>query len=94
MSDDLSTVCVGDHVTDRDKDDDVIMVVVGRSPIPAKDWNINRSMTVADVNEEYPENDTVIEVIFPQKHHLDVDDASQYAYPQSRLRQVEPVHDS
>lgn len=88
----MSTLHVGDHVTDKEKDDDVTMIVVGRSPHTADEWRIDADTTVADVNPEYPADDKIIEVIFPQKGDLDIDDQSRYAYPRSRLELTDAVH--
>jgi len=90
--DDLATLQIGDHVTDRDADTDATMIVVGRPPETAAEYDID-GYTVADANPDHPEDDTVLEVVFPKRRHIDIGDAERYAYPRSRLDRVTPVHE-
>jgi hypothetical protein len=93
MSDDLLPIHVGDHVTDRDdEDDDTTMLVVGLDTLQADAYELgDPGPTVAEVNPEHPEEDDVVEVIFARRTDLDVE-KKRYAYPRSRLRIVEPIH--
>jgi hypothetical protein len=93
MPSDQLPVDVGDHVQDRD-DDDATMVVVGVAVESASEYDLQPGgPTVADVNEAYPSDDTVIEVVFPERTDVDISSRKQYAYPRSRLEAVARVHD-
>ena len=89
---DLPSLHVGDHVTDRE-DDDAPMLVVGRSPQPAAHYSIGDGQTVADVNPEYPPEDHVFEVVYPERGTVDVPSLEAYAFPRSRLELDTAVHD-
>ncbi len=93
MPDELPSLHVGDHVTDRDSDDNAPMLVVGRSPQPAAHYNLGDDQTVADVNPEYPAGDDVLEVVYPERASIDVGNLDVYAFPRSRLELDSPVHD-
>jgi hypothetical protein len=88
---------IGDHVRDRDADADAAtMLVVGRAVEPADEYVIDgtgEDQTVADYNDDYPADDRVVEVVFPKRTDIDVADSPRYAYPQSRLERVSPIHD-
>jgi len=94
----LPALHVGDHVTDRDaeeddEDDVATMLVVGLDTHRADAYELgDGGPTVAEVNPAYPKTDDVIEVTFPQRTDLDVD-KKRYAYPRSRLRLEHPIHD-
>ncbi|SNZ18234.1 hypothetical protein SAMN06269185_3303 [Natronoarchaeum philippinense] len=94
MSDDLPPIKIGDHVTDREDDEDsATMLVVGLDTLRADAYELgDGGPTVAEVNPEYPETDDVVEVIFPQRTDLDVD-KKRYAYPRERLSLETPLHD-
>ncbi|WP_052367751.1 hypothetical protein [Haloferax sp. ATB1] len=93
----LPRLHVGDHVTDRDADEDeeddiATMLVVGLDTLRADAYELSDDgPTVADVNPAYPETDDVVEVTFPQRTDLDVD-KKRYAYPRSRLQLEHPLH--
>jgi hypothetical protein len=91
----LPPVHVGDHVTDRDDQDDdgATLLVVGLSPQPANHYTVTGEQTVADYNEDYPEDDDVVEVTFPERTDIDITGRGQYAYPRTRLKLVAPLHD-
>lgn len=89
---DLPSLHVGDHVTDRE-DDDAPMLVVGRSPQPAAHYSIGDGQTVADVNPEYPPEDHVFEVVYPERGTVDVPSLEAYAFPRGRLKLTTPIHD-
>ncbi|OYR71525.1 hypothetical protein DJ71_20485 [Halorubrum sp. E3] len=92
MTEDLPALDVGDYVVDRDGEDDARrLLVVGLSPVPAGNHEVNDGRTVADANPDHPADD-VIRVIFPKESGLDVDGHQRYAYPRSRLRRVAAVH--
>lgn len=94
MSDqELRSLHVGDHVTDRDSDDDAPMLVVGRSPQPAAHYSLGDDQTVADVNPEYPPEDHVLEVVYPERGTVDVPSLDAYAFPRGRLELTTPIHD-
>ncbi|WP_053773071.1 hypothetical protein [Halorubrum tropicale] len=93
--DDLPALDVGDHVVDRDNEDEPRrLLVVGLSPVPADNYEVDGGRTVADANPDYPADDDVIRVIFPKGSGLDVDGHQRYAYPRSRLRRVAAVQDA
>jgi len=91
LNNDLPTLDVGDHVTDRD-DPDATMLVVGTPLARAKTYEIDDGTTVADVNPDYPAADHVVEVVFPERTTVDVGNLPAYAYPRERLQRVEAVH--
>ncbi|GGO03755.1 hypothetical protein [Haloarcula pellucida] len=88
----LPPLHVGDHVEDR-KDTEAAMVVVGKQLGAADDYDVDGWGTVADYNQDYPSDDDVIEVTFPDRTTADIDAPDRYAYPRSRLALVSPVHD-
>jgi len=85
---------VGDHVTDRE-DRDRKMVVTGVPPGMTADeyeFKAHGSMkTVAEVNEDYPASDQVVEVKFVAKDKAYLP-KEKYAYPESRLEVVNSLH--
>ncbi|WP_137288612.1 hypothetical protein [Natronorubrum halophilum] len=84
---------VGDHVQDE-QDPDATMVVVGLDTLRADAYELKDSgPTVADVNPEYPTEDDVVEVIYPQRTDLELEGKKRYAFPKSRLEVVARVHD-
>ncbi|RDZ53103.1 hypothetical protein C5C07_15320 [Haloferax sp. Atlit-4N] len=93
----LPRLHVGDHVIDRDADEDdsldiAAMLVVGLDTLRADAYKLaDDGPTVADVNPAYPATDDVVEVTFPQRTDLDVE-KKRYAYPRSRLRLEHPLH--
>jgi hypothetical protein len=90
-ADELQDVFVGDHVADRE-DDDATLLVVAVSPQQANEYDVGEA-TVADYNEEYPEDDDVVEVVYAQRTCVDIENARRYAFPRSRLRVTAPAHD-
>lgn len=90
--DPLATLQVGDHVTDREADTEATMLVVGTPAESAAEYDID-GYTVADANPGYPDDDAVLEVVFPKRRHIDIGDAERYAYPRSRLKRVRPIHE-
>ena len=86
------TLNVGDHVTDRE-DDDATLVVVGTPPSQADEYECGKGNTVAEYNADYPSDDMVIEVVYPQRTTVDIESPQRYAFPRSRLALDEPVHD-
>jgi hypothetical protein len=91
---DLPALHVGDHVQDRD-DPDATLVVVGLPLQRAATYVVDEDSgaTVADYNDDYPETDHVIEVVFPQRTDVFLEEQRTYAFPRSRLELAEPVHD-
>lgn len=93
MTEDLPALDVGDYVVDRDAEDDARrLLVVGLSPVPADNYEVDDGRTVAEANPGRPADDDVIHVIFPKESGLGVDGHQRYAYPGSRLRRVAAVH--
>lgn len=90
---DLPGLGVGDHVRDRD-DPDATMVVVGLPLQRAATYEIDDGETVADYNAGYPETDHVIEVVYPQRTDVSLDELREYAFPRSRLERVAAVHEA
>jgi len=83
---------VGDHVTDREDDDsNATLLVVGVPPVQADERDAG-GKTVAEWNPEYPADDDVVEVIYPQRTDVDVTNGKRYSFPRSRLRLETPIH--
>jgi len=91
--DELPRLHIGDQVTDRDEGEEAAtMLVVGLDTLQADAYPLgDEGPTVADVNPGYPETDDVVEVTFPQRTDMDVDN-KRYAYPRSRLQLKRPIH--
>ncbi|OVE83181.1 hypothetical protein [Natronolimnobius baerhuensis] len=83
---------VGDHVTDRE-DQDATMLVVNLDTLRADAYELESGPTVADVNPDYPADDDVVEVVFPQRTDVTLEALKPYAYPRSRLQLETPIHD-
>ena len=84
---------VGDHVTDREEDESKPMLVAGIPGHLAREYRVEgANKTVAELNEEYPKADGVVEVVFVQKTDTNLSDLKRYAYPASRLKRRHPVH--
>ncbi len=65
-TDALPALHIGDHVTDRDDDDGAPMIVVGLDTLRADAYELgNGGPTVAAANPDYPEQDDVVEIVFP-----------------------------
>ena len=88
---------VGDHVQDREADDERTMVVVATPAEQADEYVVDGEdeleATVAEYNEDYPADDTVVEITYPQRTATDLNDGQRYAFPRSRLQLVDSVHD-
>lgn len=82
---------VGDHVSDKDVDDRRA-VVVRVTDIRADEYTIKGNVTVAESNEDYPEDDPVIEVRYANNHTASLTDET-FAYPESRLEIENRLHD-
>lgn len=82
---------VGDHVTDRE-DRDRRMLVVGIPPgVRADQYEFKQDTTVADVNEDYPDDDRVIEVKFVSETESYLPN-KKYAYPAGRLEVISSLN--
>ena len=91
-SKELPPIYVGDHVTDRDDEDGATMLVIGLPVADASEYEV-KGQTVAKYNPDYPSDDDVIEVVYPQRTDVDVRDSQTYAFPRSRLVVEQPIHD-
>ncbi|AHG00933.1 hypothetical protein HALLA_12200 [Halostagnicola larsenii XH-48] len=89
---DREPIDIGDHVQDRD-DPDSTMVVVGLPLEPANEVTARGDKTVADFNTDYPADDDVVEVVFPDRTDVEIEPLTQYGYPRSRIEIVAHVHD-
>ena len=92
----LPTLHVGDHVTDREDDgdedeDSATMLVVRTEPTTAEEAQAG-DKTIAEHNPDYPADDAVINVVYPQRTDVNVDSLTEYGFPRSRLRLEEPIH--
>lgn len=86
---------IGDHVTDREETEEKPMLVVGIPGHLAREYRVEgANATVAELNEEYPKADAVVEVVFAQKTDTDLLNSKRYAYPASRLRHRNSIHPS
>jgi len=83
---------VGDHVRDRESDDEETLLVVGIPGGVASGYTIGGGETVADYNLDYPEDDEVVEVVYPQRTHSGIP-TDTYAFPRTRLERIAAVHD-
>jgi len=84
---------VGDHVTDREEEESKPMLVAGIPGHLAREYRVEgANATVAELNEEYPKADEVVEVVFVQKTDTDLSNLKRYAYPSSRLKRRNAVH--
>jgi len=87
-------LAVGDHVRDREADDDTTLLVVGLPGEAAGDWPVNDGPeTVAEYNEDYPASDPVVQIVYPQRTDTALEDKPVYSFPRSRLVRVAPIHD-
>lgn len=91
MSTDYPELHVGDHVTDRE-DEGAPLLVVGKSANSADEYYAE-GMRVADYNPSYPDDDAVVEAVYPERAAVSLDTREAYAFPRSRLELVEPIHD-
>lgn len=91
MSDERPPLHVGDHVTDRE-DDDAPLLVVGRPADEADEYHVD-GVPLSEYNPSYPDDDNVIEAVYPQRSDIALDAEKTYAFPRSRLRIDEPIHD-
>lgn len=82
---------VGDDVIDREGDD-APLLVVGKSANQADEYYVD-GMRVADYNPSYPNDDAVIEAVYPKRAAVSLDASKSYAFPRSRLELAEPIHD-
>lgn len=89
---DLPALHVGDHVTDREDDDNPPLVVVKLPTENASDYDVN-GQSIADYNPDYPPTDDVIEVAYAQRTDVALETQNAYGFPRSRLRLVTPLHD-
>lgn len=64
MSDDQPQLMIGDHVLDKEDDDGATLLVTAVSPKLAMEYAVG-DKTVAAYNEDYPQDDRVIEVRYP-----------------------------
>jgi len=84
---------IGDMVADKNRPDDVRLIVVGLSDLQANEKRYNGINTVADANPGYPEDDAVVLCIYSDAlDNPTVDpEKDSYAFPRSRLELVESV---
>jgi hypothetical protein len=88
------TLHVGDHVQDREADDDTTLLVTGLPGEAAANWPVNDGPeTVAAYNEDYPASDMVVQVVYPERTDQSVGEKREYSFPRSRLALEHPVHD-
>ena len=91
--DELPQLHVGDHVSDRTKDDGPKMLVVRVSRNTAGEyWLPDGDKTVAEYNDCDPDDD-VYQVEFLDRTTKDIDAPKRYPYPRSTLRLENPIHD-
>jgi len=84
---------IGDHVTDREEDEEKPILVVGVSGHLARDYRVEgANATVAELNPQYPKADEVVEVVFVQKTDTNLANSKRYAYPSSRLKHRNSIH--
>lgn len=84
---------VGDHVQDE-QDPDATMLVVNLDTLQADAYELeDGGPTIADLNSEYPADDDVVEVVYPNRTDLSLENKERYAFPKSRLEVENRVHD-
>lgn len=83
-------ISVGTTVTDREGDDESELLVVALTSAIADQYHLEGTpKTIADVNEEYPADDPVVEAVYLHDEVVDVAHEKRYAFPKSRLRAIE-----
>lgn len=87
----LPTLHVGDHVTDRERDDDAPLIVVGRPPETVAEYEVDGE-PLTEYNPEHPGDDDVVEAVYAKRTDIEVSDQT-YAFPRSRLRLAAAIHD-
>ena len=91
---DRPSLRVGDHVIDREDDEDAsVMLVVELTLERADTVYIDDDTTVADVNADEYATDDVIRVIYPIAGQTHVDNHEPYNFPRGRLERVAAIHD-
>jgi len=90
--DELPALHVGDHATDREDPDDPPLVVTGLPLQRAATYDADGT-SLAEYNPGYPPEDHAIEVAYAQRTDVYLEEQQTYAFPRSRLRLVEPLHD-
>lgn len=86
---------VGDHVTDREEDEEKPMLVVSIPGHTAREYRVEGvNKTVAELNPDYPKADEVVEVVFARRTDSDLGNKKRYAYPSSRLELRHSIHPS
>lgn len=68
------------------------LVVVGLPLQRAATYDVG-DKTVADYNPNYPAEDHAIEVAYPDRTDVYLEEQQTYAFPRSRLKLQTPVHD-
>lgn len=93
VDEELEPLAIGDHVVDCEVSDSSPMLVVGLPLQQAANYEIaTDGKTIADVNPDYPETDLVIEVAYPERTDVSVDEKKSYGFPRSRLELERSVH--
>lgn len=84
---------IGDHVTDREENVDASMIVVAIPGYSSSEYDIQGGKTVADYNPAYPADDEAIVCKIPSRTDADLGGIKEYAFPESRLELVTPIHE-
>jgi len=81
----------GDRVIDLDvlPDEPDPMMVVGIDIGPANSYTAYDDKTVADVNPDYPSDDSIVEVVYPP-FDGGFEESTRYSFPRSRVRLLDP----
>lgn len=92
-ADDVVVPFVGDHVTDREDDDEKTMVVTETTSYRADEFRLEGTeKTVADVNDPQYANDPVVNVVYPDRTDSTIHPLKEYAFPAGRLEITASVH--
>lgn len=88
------SLAVGTTVHDRDDDDESKMLIVALTSATADQYHLEGTpKTIADVNENYPADDLVVEVVYLHDQVTDISHEKRYAFPASRLRPADSTAD-
>jgi len=87
---DSDSIGVGDHVVDRDGDDDRMLVMA--RPDATAAYQFDDGTAIADTFPQYPDDDQVILVAYVTSTAQRLEKSDAYAFPEGALRCVSSLH--